>query len=72
MARRFTNEQIRNSYDHHPPANELVTKAHERVRGILATAACQLNDVLPEGRHKSLALTAIEESRLWANTAVAL
>ena len=31
---------------------------------------CELNALLPAGRLKSLALTSLEESALWANKAV--
>ncbi|WP_314473865.1 hypothetical protein [uncultured Microbacterium sp.] len=37
--------------------------------GAIAAAAEQLNQ-LPDSRYKSLALTALEESQMWANKAV--
>jgi hypothetical protein len=39
------------------------TIQHEAING--------WNDILPEGREKSLALTALQEARMWANAAIA-
>ncbi len=44
---------------------------HATVRGICLEAAQNLNDLLPEGREKSLALTHLEETMFWSNAAVA-
>lgn len=69
---RLSEADIRRNYAHHRPANRDVELAHSHVREILADAAVALNKVVPEGRHKSLMHTALEEARLWANTAVAV
>lgn len=67
-----TEAQIRRAYAHHRPQNRNVELAHAKVREILGDAAVALNEVMPAGRYHSLALTALEQARTWANTAVAL
>ena len=69
---RTTNEDIRRSYKNHPADSKATVLAHQRVRELLAGVACALNEFVPEGRHKALMLTALEEARLWGNTAVAV
>lgn len=44
---------------------------HEMVRENLKEEAVWMNEVLPEGREKSLAVTKLEEAMMWANAAIA-
>jgi hypothetical protein len=62
---------LHNRFDYHPPAGEQVAKAHEDVRAKCKSAAFLFNDLLPEGREKSLAVTKLEEAMMWANAAIA-
>jgi hypothetical protein len=44
---------------------------HEHVDVETKILAHKLDHCLPEGREKSLALTALQEARMWANAAIA-
>lgn len=44
---------------------------HVEARAEAKRLAHTLNSLLPDGREKSLALTAIEECLMWANAAIA-
>ena len=45
---------------------------HAEVREVCLDTARRLNDLLPDGRDKSLALTALQETMHWANSAIAM
>lgn len=62
--------ELNNRFDYHSP-DAAKTVKHEQVRGILKAAALTLDDFLPEGREKSLAITKLEEAMFWANAALA-
>ena len=56
----------------HPhPADEARSAAHSTVYTRCGDLAHLLNDLLPEGREKSLALTNLEQTMFWANAAIA-
>jgi len=61
---------IDNRFTYHAPDAVKVEK-HEFVRRDVGTLANRLNDSLPEGREKSLAITHLEEVMFWANAAIA-
>lgn len=42
----------------------------EGVVDFLASTALYLNDILPDGRDKALALTRLEEAEMWAMSAI--
>lgn len=44
---------------------------HERVNELTLALAHELDDLLPDGREKALALTALEEVKMRANQAIA-
>lgn len=44
---------------------------HQDIRGHFLEMAMWLNDTLPEGRAKSMAMTELESASMWANKAVA-
>lgn len=62
---------IENRFSYHPADTPERIKAHEDVRGLCKTLAHLLDGRLPDGRHKALALTAVEETMHWANAAIA-
>lgn len=64
-------EELTNRFKYHPPPNEDVARLHQQVRSVFQSDAYWLNEVLPEGREKSLAITKIEEAMMWANAAIA-
>lgn len=62
---------IENRFSYHPASTPERIKAHEEVRGLLRVAAHMLDGLVPNGRHKALAMTALEETMHWANAAIA-
>jgi hypothetical protein len=63
-------DEIRRRFTYYPPNPERAN-AHKNVRDSIGTAAAELADLLPAGREKSLAITALEEAMFWANAAIA-
>lgn len=61
--------EIEKRFSHHPP-DALKVDIHVMVRAAFKELATGL-DILPESREKSLAYTALEESLMWANAAIA-
>jgi hypothetical protein len=61
---------INNRFEFHP-ADEEKAANHECVRQMCCELAHSLNELLPEGREKSLAITNLEETMMWANAALA-
>jgi len=62
---------LANRFTYHAPASEDIKVAHELVRSSAFIYAGQLNELLPESREKSLAITHLEEVVFWANAALA-
>lgn len=62
--------EIDKRFDHHAPGGEAIA-LHSTVRSRCKSLAHVLNDLLPEGRQKSLAITALEEVCMRANAAIA-
>jgi hypothetical protein len=61
---------IENNFKHHPPQedqNEKYTKLREKAKEL----AYLINDICPESREKSLALTKLEECSMWSNASIA-
>jgi hypothetical protein len=62
--------EIEKRFTHHAPdAEKQVT--HERCRQSYRDLANAVAETLPDSREKSLAITALEESLMWANAAIA-
>lgn len=62
--------RIDNDFGFHP-ATPVTGPMHDEVRLLCRTLAHDLNELLPEGRHKSLAFTKLEEVMQRANAAIA-
>jgi len=62
---------IDNRFDFHPATTAEKRAEHGSVRNACAELAHQINEVAPEGREKSLAITKLEEVMFWANAAIA-
>lgn len=57
-------------FDHHPPSPAKV-ELHEQVRAAHKAVAMAVVALTPASREQFLALTALEESLMWANAAIA-
>lgn len=69
MEDHLTEVTVRFAY--HPPKTEERAATHDNVREAFREFADQLDALLPECREKALALTALQESMMWTNAAVA-
>lgn len=66
----MTPEDITNRFTYHDlDEDEVSATDHIRSAGLMF--ATLINDVCPEGREKSLAVTKLEECVMWANASVA-
>ena len=62
--------ELANRFGFHPATDETGPK-HAGVRGECQNLAFALNALVPDGREKSLAITALEECMMWANAGIA-
>lgn len=62
---------LRHRFGFHPASTEEKALAHGSVRSRALQLALQLDEALPPGREKSLAMTGLEEVMFWANAAIA-
>jgi hypothetical protein len=59
-----------NRFRYHKP-DATAARNHEDVRDLFIHIAKDLDEVLPEGREKSLVITKLEEAMFWSNAAIA-
>lgn len=64
------NQDIENRFKYHKPNNNTLDM-HKDIRYNFLNLAKVLNDMLPEGREKSLAITKLEEGLFWSNASIA-
>ena len=62
---------IEHRFAFHAATTEEKRDAHSSVRQACRALADFLNDKLPEGREKALAITHLEETMLWSNASLA-
>lgn len=62
--------ELENRFGFHPATDE-TRELHKNVRQGFINFSDELLSVLPEGREKSLVVTALEEASMWANAAIA-
>jgi hypothetical protein len=63
-------KDIENRFTHHPPKGDQATRyVLIRTRG--RDLAEIINDLAPDSREKSTALTKLEEAVMWANASIA-
>lgn len=63
-------EDLTQRFEHHTPS-ETGASHIEYLRVRFSNLAETVNDVVPDGREKSLALTNLEQALFWANAGVA-
>ena len=64
-------EDIEHRFAFHAASTEEKRDTHTSVRQHCRRLADTLNEALPDGREKSLAITHLEEVMFWGNAAVA-
>lgn len=62
--------QIENSFTYHAPTGEQIPK-YKELRDQARELAHKINDLCPNSREKSLAITKLEETIMWANKSIA-
>jgi hypothetical protein len=62
---------INNRFEFHPATTEEKRMAHTSIRELCRQVALRINEQVPEGREKSLAITRLEEAMMWANAGLA-
>ena len=63
-------DQIENSFTYHAP-KEGQPEKYERIRAKAKELAYLIDELCPNSREKSLAMTKLEESSMWANASIA-
>lgn len=64
-------QELEKRFSFHPATTEEKKQAHETIRNTCLRVAIDLNNQLPEGREKALAITHLEEVMFWSNAAIA-
>ena len=62
---------MKHRFDFHAAPDEEKRNEHTSVRNKVSLTALFLDERLPEGREKALAITKLEEAMFWANAAIA-
>lgn len=62
---------LENRFAFHPATTQERRDEHEAVRGRALELAKWIDETVPAGREKSLAITHLEEVMFWANAAIA-
>lgn len=63
-------DELENRFGFHK-GTDVTVPQHSAVRSNFIEFACFLDEILPPGRAKSLALTHLEDAAMWANKAIA-
>lgn len=63
-------ERIENDFTYHPPKGDQAQK-YEQMRSTAKKLALLMVELCPDGRERSLALTRLSETVMWANAAIA-
>lgn len=63
--------RIDRAFTYHPPKGEEQADRYTRIRSLYRELAKAVVEMTPPGREQALAMTALEESSMWANAAIA-
>jgi len=66
----MTHEEITRRFTYHAP-KQGQPELYEAIRHVARDFAACINDLCPESREKSLAVTKLEEAVMWANASIA-
>jgi hypothetical protein len=61
---------LENKFTYHPPKDDQIA-SYTTIRKFAKEYAMLINELVPDSREKSLAITRIEESVMWANAGIA-
>lgn len=64
-------DDIAHRFAFHAATPDEKRNAHTSIRQACRRLADQLNEQIPDGREKSLAITHVEDAMMWANAALA-
>jgi glycyl-tRNA synthetase beta subunit len=67
----MTNEQIKEIFTYHKPFGTQQDR-YEKLRNVARVMAQEINEMCPESREKSLALTNLQQAIMWANASIAI
>lgn len=67
----FTHKAIENIFTYHKP-KEGQPERYEQLRENAKSLAFLINQTCPESREKSLAMTKLQETIMWANASIAI
>lgn len=65
------NDELIDRFRFHPAITQESQEAHNRVRQLCMELALDLNELIVDGREKSLVMTKLEEVMMWANASIA-
>lgn len=68
----WTSAELNHSLTNHPPSNDAVVQAFERVRGSAKDLGEIIHALCPESRERSIAITKLEETVMWAIKSIAV
>lgn len=63
-------KDLQNRFDYHPPTEDK-KKDHSDLRASFLGIATEVDEVCPDSRELSLAITHLEEAMFWSNAAIA-
>ena len=66
----MTKEEIECNFTYHAPKDGQL-EIYQNIRTLAKELALEIDEVVPEGREKSLAITKLEEAVFWANAGIA-
>lgn len=67
----MTREQIENTFTYHRPTGTQPAR-YEALRAEAKVLALLIHESCPESREKSLALTSLQQTIMWANASIAI
>lgn len=72
MTKHITDEQLAHWFAYHTPSSQEIIDAHAEIRLSFRELALRLNNLLPEGPDKTVALRALQTAMMQANMCIAL
>lgn len=66
----YKDKNIENNFTYHKPKDGQESK-YTSIRNIAKNFAYTIDELVPDGREKSLAMTKLEECMMWANAGIA-